>query len=119
MIKFNLDLKIDKNFSLNKIYANCHWSVRKRDADYIHSLVKYSLIKNNIKPELFENPVELFFYFNTKLDISNTAYLAKLIEDALKGILIKDDSKKYVNAIHLEFLENQSGAIIVIKEKEV
>lgn len=116
-VSFHLALELKSNFSLNKIYAGLHWAKRKKDADYVHQLVKYSLIEQNIKPKLFKKPVNIFLYFKTSLDISNTAYVAKLIEDALKGILIVDDSKKYVRSLHLIHSDN-SGIDCKIMEVE-
>lgn len=112
---FHLNIKVDRHLSLNKLYANCHWTQRKKDADNIHSLVKYSLIEQGVKPVLFNRPVELIFKFNTRLDVSNTAYAVKLIEDALKGILIVDDSNKHVKAIH-SYLWDGDGIFVTVKE---
>jgi len=112
---FRLNIKLDRALSLNSIYANCHWSKRKKDADNMHSLVRYSILEQIKNPKIFTSPVEIYFYFNTRLDISNTAYAAKLIEDALKGLLIVDDSKKYVKAIHLNFWREE-GILVKIKE---
>lgn len=112
---FHLNIKVDRNLSLNKLYSNCHWAKRKKDADSIHELVKYSLIEQGVKPVLFVRPVELTFMFNTRLDISNTAYAAKLIEDGLKGLLLQDDSKKHVRAIHSYYWDNE-GILVTVKE---
>lgn len=114
-IIFNLDIKIDSKLSLNSIYANCHWTKRKKDADKMHKLVKYSIIEQLGKPQIFDKPVEIFLYFNTRLDVSNTAYAAKLIEDALKGVLITDDSKIYVKAIHLG-IWTKEGVLVKVRE---
>lgn len=51
----------------------------------------------------FERPVILTFWFNDRLDCSNHAMYVKMIEDGMKGRLIKDDSKRYVKGIECYF----------------
>lgn len=52
---------------------------------------------------MFKVPVKITFYWNDNLDCSNHAYMAKMIEDALKGWVIEDDNRKHVIGIHHEF----------------
>lgn len=79
------------NYSLNAYYAGKHWKDRAADAEYWHVLVRSQLPRHH----MFTSPVILRFYFNDALDISNHAAVAKMIEDALKGTIIKDDSRKF------------------------
>lgn len=88
-------------YSLNAYYAGKHWAVRKKDADYWHLLTLAAL--GNKEYKTFDVPVEIRFLFNDNLDCSNHAAMAKMIEDALKGIIIKDDSPKYVRGMYLGF----------------
>ena len=40
---------------------------------------------------------------DARLDCSNHAYMAKLIEDGMKGILLHDDSRRWVKGIEHYF----------------
>lgn len=104
-----------KEFGLNAIYAGKHWAKRKEDGKYWHWLVKSELIKQKIPRELFTAPVEILFSYNDGFDCSNHAYMAKMIEDSLKGWLLTDDSRKYVKRITHEFHDGDS-IIVEIKE---
>lgn len=99
-IELVLPLKVNSKVSLNSIYSSTHWSVRKRQANYIHDIVKMELLTRKIPRKIFENPVRINFWWNSMLDLDNHGYLTKLIIDGLKGYLIHDDTKKHVQEIH-------------------
>lgn len=103
-----------RRFGLNSYYSGKHWSIRKRDADYFHKIVRVALKKSHIRPVLFSSPVYMYFYFNDRLDCSNHAVYVKLIEDALKGYLIADDSRKFVKGIWVTF-HNENCINVKIK----
>ena len=90
-------------FSTNLLYAGVHWSVRKQYKDDLLLVVKHYC-----KPFVPINvyPVEItyrFLFETTALDTTNTAGMAKCIEDALCAIgLLKDDSPVYVRRTVLE-----------------
>lgn len=111
---FKIPLEIDsKKWSLNKIYAGIHWNIRSKDKDYITTLVR-SII--GIK-KTFERPVSIKMSFNSGLDVSNHAYLFKMIEDALvKCKVINDDTDKYVKSITLEKQKEFKGVIVEVEE---
>ena len=115
MIKFSIPVKVNGNLGLNKIYAGVHWSKRAKDAEYIHMLMAQSLRSLKIYKKLFEKPVAITISYNSRLDIDNHGYLAKLIIDGLKGYLIVDDNKKYVTALTQQFY-NGDGIMIEIEE---
>lgn len=98
----------NKQFSLNAYYAGKHWAKRKKDADFWHLLVleAISQMKRTQKIEMAQQPVLISCYFNDSLDCSNHAAMVKMIEDALKGIVIQDDSPKYVKGIFIGFHED-------------
>lgn len=104
-----------KKYGLNSIYAGKHWAQRKKDSDYWHMLVKACLRNQSIKREVYTKPVEMSFFWNDRLDISNHAYMAKMIEDSLKGYLIVDDSKKYVRK-HTHEFHNENYILVRIEE---
>ena len=88
-----------KEFGMNALYSGKHWAQRREDAEYIHNTVHAELLKQKIPLRLFREPVSITFYWNDGMDCSNHAYIAKMIEDAIKGYLIRDDSRKYVKGI--------------------
>ena len=92
-----------RSFGLNAIYAGKHWKARQADAKFWHQLVHSELARQGIRKQVFKNPVRISFFWNDKLDCSNHAYMGKMIEDALKGWLIEDDSRKYVEGIYHGF----------------
>jgi len=105
-----------KEYGLNAIYADKHWSKRKADKDYWHWLIKYELAKQHIPLGVFNQAVKIGFYWNDGLDCSNHAYMGKMIEDCLKGYLIKDDSRRYVKEISHQ-LYDETYITVEITEK--
>lgn len=86
----------NREYGLNAIYAGKHWSRRRTDAEYWHALTVSALNRTHPPKTPFQRPVVISFLWNDGLDMSNHAYMAKMIEDAMKGRIIKDDSGKYV-----------------------
>jgi hypothetical protein len=98
--------KFCREYGLNSIYAGKHWTKRNADKDYWHWLVKEALAK--VSPlQAFIKPICITFYWNDGLDCSNHAYMAKMIEDCLKGYIITDDSRQYVQEIRHKFYDEQ------------
>ena len=106
----------NKEYSLNSIYTGKHWSKRNADSEFWHNMVRSCLLQQAVPNKTFFNPVCIIFRWNDSLDCSNHAYMAKLIEDGLKGYLIKDDSKKYVKGISHFF---HDGNYIEVEIQEV
>ncbi len=92
-----------KDYGMNAYYAGKHWSVRKRDADFWHHLVRSCLDGQEVRRIPFKRPVIISFWFNDRLDCSNHGVMIKMIEDGMKGRLIQDDSRKYVKGIECYF----------------
>lgn len=92
-----------KDYGMNAYYAGKHWSIRKRDADFWHMLVKSCLDGQEVRRTPFKRPVIISFWFNDRLDCSNHGVMIKMIEDGMKGRLIQDDSRKYVKGIECYF----------------
>ena len=89
-----------REYGLNAIYAGKHWAKRQKDSQFWHTLLRSKLEELGIKKESFKNPVSISFWWNSRLDLDNEAYKQKLIIDALKGWVIEDDSKRYVQELH-------------------
>lgn len=107
-----------KLYGMNAVYAGKHWAGRKKDAEFWHKYVFIQLRNQNIKQHIFDCPVEITFLWDDLLDLSNEAYAAKMIEDAIKGYLIRDDSKKYVRGIHHLLHRKKCIQVIVEPHRE-
>ena len=102
-----------KEYGLNAYWAGKHWSKRKADAEYWHLLVR-SEMRNQLKGvQMFSLPVEIEFWWNDRLDLSNHAAMAKMIEDAMRGIIFKDDSRRYVKRITHSFHDEPYIKVII------
>lgn len=97
----------NKRFSLNAYWSGKHYRARAKDARDIHSLTILALRKARVKKEPFKGPVEITFRWADKLDCSNHGALVKMIEDAMKGHVIKDDSPRWVRRITSEFWDGK------------
>lgn len=84
---------------MNKYYAGTHWSIRKRDADFWHMMVRACMNKQNVRAIPFSKPVVVTFHWNDRLDIDNHAVMGKFIVDAMKGRLIVDDSRRWLKGV--------------------
>lgn len=123
--------------SMNKIWAGCHWSARKKIADAGHKAVivalsKYSSIAlgfdENARPNPFTGPVSLEYtpyHAGRHYDLSNYAVTCKAIEDGLvlSGFL-SGDSQKVVRrmtinpTVRVEAKETRMEVKIVAMEVE-
>lgn len=104
-----------KDYSLNAYYKGKDWRYRKQDAEFWHSLTTDALLKFKVPQELYTVPVEIWFGWDDHMDIDNHTAMAKMITDTLKGWVIKDDTRKYLNAVHHVFLDNQDSIVILIR----
>lgn len=83
--------------SLNEIYAGKHWTKRKKIKD------AYKLIIQNQFKEVLskDKTYRVCYHFNfnkSPLDVSNTVYMLKMIED----IIFEDDSYKIITDISIK-----------------
>ena len=93
----------NKTYGLNAIYAGKHWAKRVEDKNCWEELVLICLKQQKIPVKIFDNPVEIQFKWNDNMDIDNHAYMGKMIVDALKGYLLKDDNKKHYAEVTHKF----------------
>lgn len=93
----------NKRFGLNAYWSGKHYRARAQDAKDIHALTILAMKKARIKKQPFTGPVKLTFEWSDNLDCSNHAALGKMIEDAIKGWVIKDDSPRWVKEITHKF----------------
>ena len=87
-----------KKYGLNAYWAGKHWAQRKNDADYWHNLVHSELRRQGIRGS-FDRPVSITFRWNDRLDLDNHAAMGKMIVDALKGAIIRDDNRQHIKSI--------------------
>ena len=116
MISFVIDFKVTSEYGLNKLYAGTHWTVRKRQADFIHAMVQSTLYALKVPRTPFKTPVRVSISYNSKLDIDNHGYISKLIIDGLKGWVIQDDTKKYVKELEQKFWKGKGILVEIIEE---
>lgn len=103
----------NKRFGLNAYYSGKHWKLRAEDAEYWHTLVAVEINRQRQRRKPFEGAVVIRFFWNDRLDLSNHAVMAKMIEDAIKGKVIMDDSMKYVKGISHSFHDEDYIGVIV------
>lgn len=109
----------NKEYGMNAYYAGKHWSKRKDDAQFWHAITRAAMSKAQVRRRPFERPVVITFFWNDRLDCSNHAVMAKMIEDALVGRLINDDSRRWVKGIEHYFHDEDYIKVIVQEiEKE-
>lgn len=120
-VKFTIPYPATKNgrkfwaaeYGLNAYYSGKHWSQRKQDAQYWHMLTRAAMDRSKVQRKPFENPVIISFCWNDNLDLSNHAAMAKMIEDAMKGRVIKDDNRRHVQGIEHYFHDKDFIGVIV------
>lgn len=105
----------NRQYGLNAYYSGKMWAVRKKDAEYWHALTRHAILRAG-KPVMFDSPVVIEAYFNDNLDCSNHAAELKMIEDAMKGLIIADDNRKYVKGVAMYFHDED---FILVRVREV
>lgn len=112
-VRFMLDIMPNSSWGLNKIYSGSHWNDRKKQAQTVHMLVRSAIRKQVRGVQMFRVPVSISIWYNSRLDIDNHGYIAKMIIDGMKGILIQDDDRRFVRELYQGFYGGDSKKIIV------
>lgn len=100
--------------SLNKIYGGIHYHTRRKHRD------EYLIAVQACRPKRYTGtfPAQItyiFQYRGRRLDSSNAAYMAKLLEDGLVHCgVIPDDAPKYIKRTILETDTGENEVIITI-----
>lgn len=120
MIRFRVSLKPTAKWGLNELYASAkHWTKRGDQAHEVHLLVKQAIRNQNRNIKPFTRPVSVRILYNSRLDLDNHGYLAKLIIDGMKGVLIEDDDRRYVRELVQGFHAGSRSLILVeVKDYE-
>lgn len=107
--------------SWNTWYAGNHWSRRKLIADSVHKEVHVALYqlgyKQNTPPLPFRVNIAITNYF-VKNGIDSDNIPAKFYIDGLKGILIQNDSPKFVGTVSTRSQKTDKDARIEIEITE-
>ena len=100
-----------RRYGLNAYYAGKHWAERRRDAEALHLLTWAAMAQAGLEARPAEEPVGIRFFWDDGLDADNHAVLGKAIVDAMKGRLLRDDSRRWVRGVSHAFWDG--GAIRV------
>lgn len=98
---------------MNAIYAGKHWRKRSADVKYWHTMATKYIDNCAKKHRKFDKPVSITYYWNDRMDLDNHAYMAKLITDSLVGILLEDDTRRYVKSITHSWHDENCIAIVI------
>jgi hypothetical protein len=108
-----LTLPIPDKISLNAIYAGVHFRTRTSHKQKYHNAVWSA----NPKPYTGIFPVHMEYHFRLHgraLDVSNHAYMLKMVEDALVHAgVIPDDTPKYVASITITAEKSKADEVDV------
>lgn len=109
--------KWHRNYGLNAYYSGKNPYARTRAMDELHLLTKTAMKQARIRKKYVERPVEVRFFWDDRWDIDNHAVLGKAIVDAMKGYILPDDNRRWVQKVSHEFWEE--GKILVeVREQE-
>ena len=104
-----------KDYGMNAYYAGKHWSLRKRDAEFWHMMVRSCMASQDVRHVPFKRPVIITFHWNDRLDIDNHAIMGKMIVDAMKGRVIEDDSRKWLKGV-CHYFHTEDYILVTVKE---
>jgi hypothetical protein len=107
-----VSIPIPEKISTNSIYAGKHWTFRKRYKEQWLWCVRS--VKTALqKVETYPVRLTMTFYLSGNvLDSSNTSYMGKMIEDALREIgVIADDTWKHVDSVTYKSRKCPKGSV--------
>jgi len=110
-------------YSLNAVYSgkgNWQAQLHKRSEDkrLWRALTISAMNRARVGRRPFDAPVDIAFFWDDSLDADNHAYVGKLVVDAMKGRMIKNDSRKFVHSVTYGFHE-QGNILVRVSEAEV
>lgn len=95
-----ITIPIPEKVSLNRIYAGVHFRERSAHKDEYHMAL---MSVPGLEPWTGSFPVAVHYHFRlhgTRLDISNHAYMLKMVEDALVDAeVLPGDDPRFVGSI--------------------
>ncbi len=114
----------ERPWSWNKMYSGIHWKERSKEAKRIHWLMFLEIRgyqpETAIEPIMFENRVDIIvtvYFKNRPYDSDNCC--VKPYIDGLIGIVLKDDTRKYVRRVSTQSEIDKENPRMEIEIKEV
>lgn len=92
----------NRRYSLNAYWSGKPYHARNRDARELHQLTGLCMGRAGVPRELLEFPVEVRFRWDDGLDADNHAAMGKMILDAMKGYILRDDRRKWLKGVSHE-----------------
>ena len=93
--------------------------VRAEDARDFKTLVRLCLRQQGVPVRLFEKPVSISFWHNTRMDVDNHAAIEKMTVDAIKGWLLRDDDRRHYREKHSFFHDENYMRVVISDEAAV
>lgn len=108
-----IELRLPKPPSLNKIYAGKHWAVRKKYKDDYKSICTEALAYyDKFTCEGFRMDIS----YRSRLDIDNGILVSKFLADTLVALeVVKDDSPKYYDKVTIRYDEDLEKDTYLVK----
>lgn len=108
-----------KRYGLNAYWAGKNHHVRAADARDLEALVRLCLRQQGVPVRLFEKPVSISFWHNTRMDIDNHAAIEKMTVDAIKGWLLRNDDRRHYREKHSFFHDENYMRVVISDEAAV
>lgn len=106
-------IPIPDKVSLNKIYSGIHFRTRSQHKTSFH----FAVLAGKVAQYPGPFPVHMHYHFRlhgTRLDVSNHAYMLKMVEDGLVDAgVIPGDDPKYVAGITITSEKDQADEVDV------
>ena len=107
-----------KRYGLNAYWSGKNHHVRAADARDLETLVRLCLRQQGVPVRLFEKPVSISFWHNTRMDIDNHAAVEKMVVDALKGWLLRNDDRRHYREKHSFFHDENYMRVVISDEAD-
>jgi hypothetical protein len=108
-----IELRLPKPPSLNKIYAGKHWAVRKKYKDDYKAICTEALAHyDKFTCEGFRMDIS----YRSRLDIDNGILVSKFLADTLVALeVVKDDNPKYYDKVTIRYDEDLEKDTYLVK----
>lgn len=107
----------NRRYGMNAYYSGKHWAQRKKDAEVWHWMTTAAMRKAKCRTTPFDKPVIVRFYWNDNLDVDNHAVMGKMIVDAMKGLIIHDDSRRYLVGVS-HYFHDEDYILVTVREAD-
>lgn len=82
----------------------------------LEAFVRLCMRQQGVPVRLFEKPVSISFWHNTRMDVDNHAAIEKMTVDALKGWLLRNDDRRHYREKH-SFFHDENYMRVVISDE--